>query len=146
MTSDLADFSSRDTSIYFTGYVDDPKPYLQDASVFIAPIKSGGGTKLKVLEAMAVGKAVVTTSVGCEGIAGAHGEHFLVADSSKDFADSIIKLLRDDRLREFLQANASQFVHSRYSYDAICKKLDDFYTQKVSKLLGSSAHTIRTEQ
>ena len=66
----LRNLATGDPSIVLIGYVDDPLPYIQRAGVFVAPILSGGGTKLKVLEAMAVGKAIVSTSIGVEGIEG----------------------------------------------------------------------------
>ena len=91
-----------DSSIVITGFVDNPVPFMQRASVFIAPILSGSGTKLKVLEAMAAGKAIVSTSIGVEGIAGRDGNHYLVADRPELFARRILDLLEHPALGEQL--------------------------------------------
>lgn len=95
-----------DASITLLGYVDDPIPYLQKAAVFVMPIFSGGGTKLKALEAMAVGKAIVSTKLGCEGICGVDGVHYLTVDNLNEFASTVIKLLRDKDMRINLGRNA----------------------------------------
>ena len=93
-------------SIRPTGYVDDPVPDIQRGAVFVAPILSGGGTKLKVLEAMAAGKAIVSTSIGVEGIVGRDREHYLIADEPATFGREVIRLLEDAALRRQLGANA----------------------------------------
>ncbi len=116
-----------DPSIILTGYVDDPLPYIQRAAVFVAPILSGGGTKLKVLEAMAVGKAIVSTSIGVEGIEGNDEEHFMVADGPAVFADRVVSLLRDPVLRERIGANARRRTIEQYDWEAICEATSKLY-------------------
>lgn len=116
-----------DSSIVFTGYVDDPLPYIQRAAVFIAPILSGGGTKLKVLEAMAVGKAVVSTSIGVEGIDGEDGQHFMVADDPEKFSSVVISLLDDDVARERLGKYARNRVIEKYDWEVICESISQMY-------------------
>jgi len=127
VTVEIKQFAERDSTINVTGYVDDPLPYLHRAAVFVAPILSGGGTKLKVLEAMAAGKAVVTTSKGCEGIDGMPGQHYLVADDHDHFAENVIRLLNDKLLRSYIQDNAKKLVNADYDFNTICIKLDDYY-------------------
>ena len=127
MTDDLLSFAKKDKSINFTGYVDDPLIYLHKAEIFVAPILSGGGTKLKVLEAMALGKAIVCTSIGCEGISGEHGKHYLVTDEYKTFAFEILRLLGDKELRNKLQTNAHKLCSEKYSFSSICEKLNLAY-------------------
>lgn len=124
---EIVDSAVGDQSIHFVGYVDDPLPYIQRATLFVAPVLSGGGTKLKILEAMASGKAIVTTSLGAEGIDGVSGTHYLVEDGSKKFADAVIRLLNDETLRSFLQNNARKLAVEKYDYIKICRKLDDYY-------------------
>jgi polysaccharide biosynthesis protein PslH len=116
-----------DPSIVLTGYVDDPVPYLQRAAVFLAPILSGSGTKLKVLEAMAAGKPIVSTSIGVEGIAGRDGEHYVVADTAEDFSTRVVDLLRDPRRRERLAANARKLAEETYDWRIICDKTSKLY-------------------
>lgn len=134
VTTELKRSAARDPSLCLTGYVDDPMLYLRRASVFVAPILSGGGTKLKVLEAMAAGKAIVCTSIGCEGINGSHGVHFLVADDERNFAKSIVVLFHDDSLRAELGANARALARREHDYRAICSKLNGLYRDIVRPL------------
>lgn len=105
--------------VHVTGQVDDIVPYYQQASVCIVPLRSGGGTRLKILEAMALGRPVVSTTVGCEGLDVVDGEHLLVADDPDDFATSVIRLLRDRALRERIETNARACVEAHYGWDRI---------------------------
>ena len=81
--------------ITVTGRVDDVRPYMRDAAVYIVPLRIGGGTRLKIFEAMAMGKAVVSTTVGAEGLPVTSGEHLLLADEPRTFARAVVRLLRD---------------------------------------------------
>jgi glycosyltransferase involved in cell wall biosynthesis len=128
VTEDLRRLSFGDSSINFVGFVDDPLPYLHQSMVFVAPILSGGGTKLKVLEAMAAGKAIVCTSVGCEGIAGVDMKHYIVSDDVQGFADAVITLLRDEQLRTSIQENARKLAISEYDFEHICERLNSYYS------------------
>lgn len=129
----LTRLASNDASIMFTGFVDDPVPCIQRAAVFVAPILSGGGTKLKVLEAMAVGKAIVSTSIGVEGIEGEDREHFMVADSSEAFSSHVIAVMNDPVLRERLGANARKRSREKYDWEAICESLSNLYQSARAK-------------
>jgi len=116
-----------DPSIVTTGYVEDPVPYLQRAAVFVAPILSGGGTKLKVLEAMAAGKAIVSTSIGVEGIEGKDGQHYVIADQPECFSKRVMDLLNDGPLRTRLGENARKIAEEKYDWRAICDKMSGIY-------------------
>jgi glycosyltransferase involved in cell wall biosynthesis len=132
----LRKFAARDPSIVFTGYVEDPLPYLQRASVFIAPILSGGGTKLKVLEAMSTGKAVISTSIGVEGIEGENGRHFIVADHPDSFSAGVVDLLNDRARRDFLGSNARRLIEEKYDWAAICEKTSKIYLDAREGIYG----------
>jgi polysaccharide biosynthesis protein PslH len=95
--------------------------------VFVAPILSGGGTKLKVLEAMAAGKAIVSTSIGVEGIEGSDQSHFVVADNAEAFSSAVLSLLDDRVFRERLGANARQRAMEKYDWEAICESISRIY-------------------
>ncbi len=99
-----------------TGSVPDVKPYLAAASVAIAPLLIGSGTRLKILEAFAMGKAVVSTSLGCEGLAVVAGEHLLVADQPKLLAQSIVDLLHNEEQRTALGNAGRVLAESTYSW------------------------------
>ena len=109
-------------------------PIFKIHQFFIAPILSGSGTRLKILEAMAEGKAIVTTSVGCEGIEGINETHYLVADNPEDFAKCIIQCLKDRSLQKYLGVIARQLVQQKYDWEIISNKLDIVY----QKLKSSS--------
>jgi glycosyltransferase involved in cell wall biosynthesis len=127
-TAKLKRFASKDSSLNIFGFVGDVLPHLQKASAFIVPILSGSGTRLKILEAMAAGKAIVSTGVGCEGIEGVNGEHYLIADDPAAFSDSVYRVLRDRNLQEDLGHKARKLVKKKYDWDIICGKLNSLYS------------------
>jgi len=120
--------ASADSNINVTGYVEDVRPLIDKAEVYICPIRDGGGTKLKLLDAMAMGKAIVTTSIGAEGLEVIHEKHVLIADDPKIFASQILLLFNNPALRKYLAQNARQLVEERYSWKIIGKKLNNIYS------------------
>ena len=116
-----------DISIRLHGYVDDIRDIVAEAAGYVVPIRVGGGTRLKILDAFACGKAVVSTSVGCEGIEVTDGENILIADKPAEFADRVAMVLSDDNLRQKLQRNARKLVEEKYSWEIIGKHLNSVY-------------------
>jgi glycosyltransferase involved in cell wall biosynthesis len=116
-----------DPSIIVTGFVDDVRPYLARASVVIAPFISGSGTKTKVLEAMAMGKPVVTSSIGVRGINAIHGDTVYVADSPAAFTDHIQELLDDDAKRKRMGDRAREFVEKCHSWNRVAEEVDHIF-------------------
>lgn len=114
----------RDPAITLTGWVEDVRPYIASAAVYIAPLRIGGGTRLKLLEAMAMGKAIVSTSLGAEGYPVSHGRELWLADSPADFASAVLALLRLPQRREELGRAARTFVESRYDWRIIVPRLE----------------------
>jgi len=106
-----------------TGFVDDPYEYLESAKVVVAPLRFSAGTQYKILEAMALWKAVVTTSKGARGIAGKCGEHFLVADTPKDMAEKVLMLFRNPALRKRIGENGRRLIETTYRWDIVSEKL-----------------------
>jgi glycosyltransferase involved in cell wall biosynthesis len=100
--------------VVLKGVVADIRPVVANAWMSIVPLRFGGGTRLKILEAMALRTPVVTTSKGAEGLDARHDEHLLIADTAEDFAAQVIRLLRDSDLRKRLTANAWQLVRDQY--------------------------------
>ncbi len=113
--------------ITMTGYVDDVRPYLARAACFVVPIRVGGGTRLKVLDAWAMGKAVVSTSAGCEGLEAEHGRNVLIADDPPAFAHAVRRVLEDGSLRRRLGAAARDTVTRRYSWKAVGADMFEAY-------------------
>ncbi|MFN0122167.1 MAG: glycosyltransferase family 4 protein [Blastocatellia bacterium] len=111
------------------GSVPDVAPFYEQAHVCVVPLRAGGGTRLKIIEAMAAGRAVVSTTIGCEGLDVRHNEHLLIADDPADFAAAAIRLLRDADLRRRLTGNARQLVALRYDWAAITARLLRVYDE-----------------
>jgi len=117
-----------DPAVTVTGYVDDVRPYIAGACVYVVPLRIGGGTRLKVLEAMAMRKAIVSTSLGCEGFEGlVSGRELLIADTPEEFARRVIELLDDTSRRERLGQAARRFVEERYDWRLIVPRLERIY-------------------
>ena len=105
-----------DESVHLPGYVEDIRLAVARSSVCVVPLRVGGGTRLKILEAMALGVPVVTTAKGSEGLEAKDREHILLADSPTAFAARVIELLSDPILRLHLTANARQLVETHYEW------------------------------
>ncbi len=116
-------------NIIVTGFVDDVRPYVHRSSVYVVPLRMGGGTRLKVLEALAMKKPVVTTSIGCEGIEVVNNEHLLIADKAKDFAESVIKLLKDKKEVKRLSDNGYELIDKKYKWSAIGQQMEGAFNE-----------------
>lgn len=110
--------------ITVTGRVDDVRPHVGAASVYVVPLRIGGGTRLKIFEAMAMGKAVVSTTVGAEGLPVTNGRDIVIADTPADFADAVVSLLSDREKRQRLERAARRLVVERYDWSAVARELE----------------------
>jgi glycosyltransferase involved in cell wall biosynthesis len=117
---------ARNPAVTVTGYVEDVRPYISGALVYVLPLRMGGGTRLKLLEAMAMGKAIVSTSLGCEGFDVTHGRELVVADDAEEFAHLVVELLRDAQRGERLGKEARRFAE-RYDWRNIVPKMERVY-------------------
>lgn len=118
-----------DDGIVVTGYVDDIRDYIKMAKIVVAPIRMGSGTRLKILQAMAMGKPVVSSRVGCEGIDVEHGVHLLVANNTAEFVQYITALLNNPTLQVTLGDQARQLVEQEYSWSRNQSKLIKIFQQ-----------------
>ncbi|MCP4369044.1 MAG: glycosyltransferase [Deltaproteobacteria bacterium] len=130
-TSILKNISVKNKNVMILGYVDDISNYVNRSSVFVVPLKAGGGTKLKVLNALAMGKAVVTTSVGAEGIEVTDNENIVIADDPETFAGKTVELLRNPEMVEELGRNAATLIRIKYDWEIIAKKHRQIYKEIV---------------
>ena len=105
--------------VRLTGYVDDVRPFMRDTLCNIVPLRAGGGTRLKILNSWAMGKAIVSTSVGCEGLEARDGENILIRDDPREFAEAILTLRSDPPLRLRLEQGARKTAKDHYSWDVI---------------------------
>jgi glycosyltransferase involved in cell wall biosynthesis len=125
--------SEQDSTIEITGFVEDLTAIAASAAVFIVPLRSGSGMRVKIINAMAMGLPIVSTSIGCEGIDVCHDQHLLIADNSNDFADAIIRLMNDFGLRKRLAEAGRDFAMKNYSWDSIYARLDQALDSLVSE-------------
>jgi sugar transferase (PEP-CTERM/EpsH1 system associated) len=114
-------------NIEVLGFVEDIRPYLAQASVYVIPLRVGGGTRLKILDAFACGKAVISTSIGCEGLDVTPGINILIADSPCEFAEQVIKVCTNDNLMKSLGREGRKLVEEKYSWKMIGDNLNRIY-------------------
>jgi len=119
--------------ITLTGWVETVLPYISQSSVFIMPFRIGSGTRLKLIEAMAAGKAIVSTTVGAEGFDVEHGDQLLLADTPGEFADQVLLLIDNSNERARLGMNAQSFAQE-YDWRKITPIFDKIYAQLLSQL------------
>jgi len=119
-----------DPAVTLTGWVEDSRPYIAQAAVYVAPLRIGGGTRLKLLEAMATGKPVVATRLGAEGYPVTHGHELLLADTPVDFAAAVVALLRAPEQRAALGRVARAFVEQHYDWRTIVPRVEEAYQMK----------------
>jgi polysaccharide biosynthesis protein PslH len=130
----LKELAAREKNVRVTGWVEDIRPYLARSAVCIVPLRIGGGTRLKIFEAMAMAKAVVSTTIGAEGLPVRHGESIVLADDPQDFAQQTVELLRSPERRNQIGAAAHKMVTEKYSW----AKVADGFAEILERVSGSS--------
>jgi glycosyltransferase involved in cell wall biosynthesis len=115
-------FAAQNPAVKVTGSVADVRPYLERAAVSVVPLRVGGGTRLKIYEAMAAGVPVVSTAIGAEGLPLRHGEHLLIADTVEEQVNAIRALLSDPALAAEVAANALRYVQQNCSWEAAAER------------------------
>jgi glycosyltransferase involved in cell wall biosynthesis len=120
-------------SVSVTGYVDDPVPYYQRCDILVVPLRAGGGSRLKILESMALGRPVVSTSIGCEGLEVRNDQHLLIADPPQEFARQCVRLLTDNSLYDRMALQGRKLVEQKYSWDRISNNLQEVYSRLEEK-------------
>jgi sugar transferase (PEP-CTERM/EpsH1 system associated) len=118
---------ARAGEIEVTGFVRDVRPYVRQASVVVVPLRVGGGTRLKILEALALGKPLVSTTVGAEGIEAVPDRDLVIADRPEAFGDEVVSLLSQSQRREALGDAGRRLVQSQYNWKSIVKELETIY-------------------
>jgi len=128
---------ANDPKVELAGQVEDIIPYYKRACISAVALRAAGGTRLKILESMALGRPVISTSIGCEGLAVTHGENILIADTPADFAARTVQLMKDKDLRQRLILNGRRLVEKEYDWKIIAQQLIKVYDEVVS-LKGDS--------
>mgnify|MGYP001067785897 CR=1 FL=1 len=119
--------------INVTGYVADPTPYQRSAAVLVVPVLAGGGIRVKILNALAEGIPIVSTTLGCEGIEVTPGQDILIGDSPEAFAAQVLRVLNDADLGKRLALNGRRLAEEKYDYRKACRPLDEVYARAASK-------------
>ena len=118
---------SKDSNIRIMGYVEKIEPYFGENVISVVPLRYGGGTRLKICEAMGLRTPVVSTSIGCEGQEFIDGKHILIRDNPKSFAEGVLKLMDDHTLRKHIINKAYSFTKERYNWEKIAADLCELY-------------------
>jgi glycosyltransferase involved in cell wall biosynthesis len=113
--------------VFQAGHVEDVRPYLAEGAVVVAPLRIGSGTRLKILEALAMARPVVTTSLGCEGLEVSHGEHLLIADDANAFAAAVVRLLENPAEACAIGRRGRALVERRYRWEQSVAELERFH-------------------
>lgn len=129
--------------VELTGYVEDVRPSMRDAMCIIVPLRTGGGTRLKILNAWAMAKPVIATRVGCEGLEAVDGQNILVRDDPVEFADAIRRLAEDAALRRRLGENARQTAEQRYSWNVIGDSMLATYRGLLRESVEAAPRSVR---
>ncbi len=128
----IIQYANTDRTLTVTGYVEDPLPFLADASMMVVPLLAGGGMRVKILNALSQGIPMVSTTVGCEGIRVTPDQDILVADEPEAFAGACVRLLTDYTLNEQITTAGRLTAEEYYDYRQACRALDEIYAgQKV---------------
>ncbi|MFN3966973.1 MAG: glycosyltransferase [Endomicrobiia bacterium] len=118
-----------------TGYVEDIRPYIAKSTVNVCPMRIGSGIKNKILEAMAMAKPTVATSIAIEGIPDVtDGENILIADTPEEFAKKVILLIKDENLRKKIGKNAREFVIKNYTWEKAAEKFENVYKEVIKNV------------
>lgn len=116
-----------DNQFHVNGEVESVENFSADKSILVVPLRSGSGIRIKTIEAMMAGKAVVTTTQGAQGLDIIDGEHCLIADDAKTFADKTLSLIKDDALRHRLSTNGKLYADSNFGNEAVSRVWKEFY-------------------
>lgn len=127
--ADLLALNDAGLGVNVTGYVEDPTPYQQQAAVMIVPVRAGGGMRVKILNGLAEGIPIVSTTLGCEGIEVTPGRDILLGDTPEEFAVQVLRVLDDPALGEQLSTNGRRLAEGVYDYRSACRPLDLVYAR-----------------
>ena len=140
----LADkIKQRGLAVTLTGFVDDIRPYVARANVYVIPLFVGSGTRIKAFEAMAMGRPVVSTTLGIEGLDVIDREHFLKADDADEFSAAILALLDDAALRQRIAAAARRRMEDRFSWANVATQFESICQQTLERTgVGRADRTV----
>jgi polysaccharide biosynthesis protein PslH len=133
----LLELSKRDSSIVVTGRVEDVRPYMERAAAYVVPLRIGGGTRLKIFEAMAMEKAIVSTSIGAEGLPVTDGNELRIADTPEAFAAAVVELLSAPEPASAMGQRAGQIVREKFGWAGVAKRFAEICEATLQDYSGS---------
>jgi len=136
-TTDVLALQSVDSGVEVTGFVKEIRPYFEQAAAVVIPLRDGGGTRVKVLDALAMGMPIVSTPLGIDGLDLEPGNDVLVADTPQEFASRIWQLLEDPALCDRLAARARRSAEERFDWEGIAERLSDVYLRLTNGSRGA---------
>jgi glycosyltransferase involved in cell wall biosynthesis len=143
----LLELSKRDPAVLVTGRVEDVRPFMEKAAVYIVPLRIGGGTRLKIFEAMSMKKAIVSTTIGAEGLPVSDGNELCIADAPESFAAAVIQLLTKPDLAEQMGERAGTVVREKFGWAGVAKRFAEICESALSVSSASEgAFYVRDEQ
>ena len=128
----LLDLAKRDPSIVVTRRVDDVRPYMERAAAYVVPLRIGGGTRLKIYEAMAMEKAIISTTIGAEGLPVKDGVELLLADTAESLAAAVIRVLNDKSLATALGTRAATTVREKFGWESVAERFGSICEETVA--------------
>jgi glycosyltransferase involved in cell wall biosynthesis len=142
----LLELSRRDSSIVVTGRVEDVRPYMERASAYVVPLRIGGGTRLKIYEAMAMEKPIISTTIGAEGLPVSNERELLLADTPEAFAREVVRVLRDESFARELGMRAANVVREQFGWRPVAASFAEICQRAVRlKQAGATEAQIETE-
>ncbi|HUS09702.1 MAG TPA: glycosyltransferase [Pyrinomonadaceae bacterium] len=141
----LIEQARRDPAIIVTGRVEDVRPYMEQAAAYVVPLRIGGGTRLKIYEAMAMGKPVVSTTIGAEGLPVMHGSELLLADTPAAFAEAVVSVLTNEGLAQRLGHTAERLVREKFGWHRVSETFADI-CRRTSSFHPSGVDSPATEE
>jgi sugar transferase (PEP-CTERM/EpsH1 system associated) len=132
----LLELSKRDPAVIVTGRVDDVRPFMDEAAVYIVPLRIGGGTRLKIYEAMAMEKPIVSTSIGAEGLPIEDGREIVLADTPETFADAVIKLIKQPEVAHEIGQRAATKVRQKFGWDKVAESFAVVCESRLNSQVG----------
>ena len=136
---EIDELAKRDNSIKVTGRVEDVRPYMREAAVFVVPIRIGGGSRLKIFEAMAMGLPVVSTTVGAEGLPVTDGNEIVLRDSPNTFSRSLVSLLQNREKANKIAETACRVVRGKFGWSSIAKQFEDIVVEVIETRKDAAA-------
>ena len=132
----LLELSKRDPAVIVTGRVDDVRPFMDEAAVYIVPLRIGGGTRLKIYEAMAMEKPIVSTSIGAEGLPVENGKQIVLADTPETFADAVVQLIQQPQLAAEIGQRAAAKVRQNFGWDKVAESFAAICESRITSQVG----------